>query len=105
VFYPLTGEVIIALRNLLTGREREAEGLRRWLEDAAAVGSLGIAWDLIESAERRRAVEFLGGPTAGLAGDIIELGRSLDDPEAWKRPAYRHAPLGSLARRIIEGRE
>jgi hypothetical protein len=105
VLFPLTGEAIIALRNLLTGREREAEGLRRWLESAAAVGSLGIFWDLFESAERRRPLAFLGGPTAAMVGDVIELGVQADDPEAWKRFTYRHAPLGSVVRRVVEGPE
>ncbi|MCC6710688.1 MAG: hypothetical protein IT492_24260, partial [Gammaproteobacteria bacterium] len=103
VLFPLAGEGVRRLRAFLTGRKRDEEGLMRYLDDAAAVGSLGILWDLIEGSRRRKFVETAAGPSAGMAADVLQtVATKPTDAEAWKKLVYRHAPLGSIGRRIIE---
>jgi hypothetical protein len=104
--FPLAGEAVKSLRDWLTGRERESEGVKRYFENIAAVGALGLLWDLIEGAQRRKLLDTVAGPSAGMAADFgeIALSRPLD-AEAWKKFAYRHAPLGAIGRNVIQGRE
>jgi 2'-5' RNA ligase len=102
--FPLAGEAVKSLRALITGRDREEQGLKRYLDNIAAVGALGLLWDVIEGAQRRKLLDTVAGPSAGMLADVgeIALSRPLDG-EAWKRFAYRHAPLGSIGRRVSEG--
>lgn len=105
--FPLTGEALQALRNLITGREREEDlmSIERWLDNAASVGSLGILWDMVQNAQYGGWFEGVAGPTAGMADDIATtLFTDPADWRRWKRNIYRHAPLGSVLRRaeVIE---
>jgi hypothetical protein len=95
---PALGEGINALRAWLTGREREYESLiEHYLDDIAAVGSLGIFYDLVKSAQYGRLVEAVAGPSVGMVGQASEI--LVQDPtneERWKKWALRQAPFGSL---------
>lgn len=103
LLFPLAGEGVRWLRGLLMGRKRDEEGIARYLDDAAAVGSMGILWDMMEGGRRRKLIETAAGPGAGMAADVIETALTKPtDKEAWKKIAYRHAPLGSIGRRVVE---
>jgi hypothetical protein len=68
--YPLAGEGVLAVRNFLLGRERSDEGLKRYLNDIVAVGSLGLIGDIFEAiSDAWRLPGLLGGPTAD---DVIK---------------------------------
>ena len=64
--FPAAGELVRELRALLSGRERkDLEGLERWADSMAAVGALGVLYDLVEAGDQGRTLEFLTGPTFG----------------------------------------
>jgi len=71
--FPLTGEAISSLRSLITGRERDEEGLMRYFMDIAQVGAAGILAEVIQSGQYRRGTGFLGGPALSEAGEAIDV--------------------------------
>ena len=71
--FPVVGNVIRQVRNIVTGREEESEGFKKYFESIASVGALGIFGDAISSARYGRATEFLVGPTVGEFGEMIEI--------------------------------
>ena len=106
--YPLAGEGVIALKNLLLGRERkETEPWERYLNDLAAAGTLGIVADAFQSTRSAESVgRFLAGPTVS---DAMDLGRALGSKkpaERLKKFAERRTPLieasKSIAGRMLE---
>lgn len=99
--FPLTGEAIRQLRALLTGRELKEEGLARYLEAAASVGSLGILYDMIESGSNRRGSEFLLGPTGGDVARLMDVAAAKNKTKAAGRWLKQRTPLTRVAERLL----
>ncbi|MFH1110977.1 MAG: hypothetical protein V1790_17530 [Planctomycetota bacterium] len=68
--FPITGEAILGLRNLISGRKREDEGLERYWNDIASNGALGVASDFMQSMAwgKERMYEWAAGPSGSEAG-------------------------------------
>lgn len=104
------GELIRLLRNLLTGREDDPEGMERVAKAMASAGALGVMLDATQAMERGKELEWLAGPGADMGINAARLGWTWINPdkdiedkaEATKKFVYRHAPLGSVARGVEE---
>lgn len=104
------GELIRLLRNLLTGKDDDPEGMERVAKAMASAGALGVMLDATQAMERGKELEWLAGPGADMGINAARLGwtwinpdKDLDDKvEATKKFAYRHMPLGSVAKGVEE---
>ena len=110
VAFPLAGELVREIRALLSGRERkDLEGIPRLLDSMAAVGTLGMFYDMVEAGDQGRFLEFLTGPTFS---EVAKLGKNLLDGDKdadeklvrmWKdHVAPRLGPLRRIGQAIEE---
>lgn len=108
--FPLAGELVRELRSLLSGRARkDLEGIPRWLDSMAAVGTLGMFYDMLEAGDQGRMLETLAGPSVS---EIAKLGNNLTDQDKdaeeklvrfWKdHVAPRLGPLRRIGQAIEE---
>jgi hypothetical protein len=94
--YPLAGEGVQAVRNFLLGRERSDEGLKRYINNVFAVGSLGLIGDVFQTAGNPYWTwDFVGGPTASTGMDawnaLVSAAKGNFGPT--KRLALSFSPL------------
>lgn len=75
------GTIVNPIRRLTAGRSPFPEEGESWtsflLDGAFAVGIGGLLFDAIQASERGSIPEFVGGPTVGLAEDVLSAGRGL----------------------------
>jgi len=71
--FPIAGEVIADLRSVANGKKRDSEGLKRYFEDLAQVGAMGILLDTLQAGEYGKGVDFLTGPTVSDAGGLVNI--------------------------------
>ena len=90
--FPLTGEAIADVRSFITGRKRTTKGLERYFENIAQAGSLGMVYELLESAKYGKALEFIVGPTVSEAGQIIDTARRENRARNLTKMAFRRIP-------------
>lgn len=92
--FPVTGVLVNALRNMLTGGGDDDEStIWKWLEGAFQVGAAGVLGDLIEAAVRRRGDDLILGPTFGTIGQTINAAGAKDKAHAFGRLVLRHVPI------------
>lgn len=97
--FPLTGEAVLGLRKLVSGRKREDEGLERYWNDIAANGALGVASDFMQSMAwgKERMYEWAAGPTGSETGttayNLYAGGRAGIKKDDWQ--------MRSLARQVF----
>ena len=89
----VTGEMIAQLRELITGKEREEEGLERVLDNLTLGGGWGIVADVLQ------ATDFQGGLSSYALGpmvsEVLKGGENV-------RAAVEGSP-GPLQRQIVSG--
>ncbi len=95
--FPIAGELVKSLRGLITGRDRKevenfSDLVKRYLDDIAAVGTMGVLGDLLEAGRIQKGTEALVGPTLGELGSALDAAASAD-PRKWARFAYRRIPI------------
>jgi len=100
VFFPLVGDLVRALRDLIKGKDREFEnGFARYAAAFSEVGSFGMIADAIRSAGARRGLEFIAGPSlsdiASVAEDLASDKSAEDKMDALRKYATRRLiPFG-----------
>jgi len=70
--FPMSGEVILDVRSLLTGIKRPTKAWDRYWSNIANAGTFGLWIDFMESAQYRQVAEAIGGPTIGTIADLTE---------------------------------
>lgn len=94
IAFPIAGEIITDLRNLITGKERKEKNLlERYFNNVAAAATLGIFTDLIQAGKFERGVEFVAGPSAGEAGAIINKAAQENRARNLGRLFFQRIPL------------
>ncbi len=102
VVFPMAGEVIQDLRSMITGKKRDSDALKRYFDDMAATGALGVLQDAVSAAAYGRLAEWIVGPTGGEAIETFE--NAVRDAKAdrplseWRKlalakQAFRRIPL------------
>lgn len=101
--FPVTGMVVRAIRNLITGRDDEdKDWLDLWLSGIAALGAAGFLGDLIEASKYPGGVlEWAVGPSISEGAKIADL---ITNP-TWRKALKRVPFLGQiLAERLTPAR-
>ncbi len=101
VIFPLAGEAIADLRALLKGEKRKSEGLKRWFEDIAQTGALGMLQDLMAAGSYGRVAEYVAGPTVGDVAEAVESTAAGIKSGTGKRHDWRFYALSRTAFRRI----
>lgn len=70
--FPMSGEVALDVRSLLTGAKRPTKAWDRYWSNISNAGTFGLWTDFIESAHYRQVAETIGGPTVGTIADLTE---------------------------------
>lgn len=102
IFFPLVGDLVRMLRDLIKGKDREFESaFARYAAAVSEVGSLGIVVDAVRSAGARRGLEFIAGPSfsdlASLAEDLAADKPADEKLESLKKYATRRLiPFGNV---------
>lgn len=91
--FPLAGEAISDLRSWIKGKERKTEGLKRYFEDVAQSGALGVVFDMLQAGGYGKAVEFLAGPTLSDIGEGTNAAAGDNKMRALGRYAFQRVPL------------
>ncbi len=111
VLYPAFGEVAVALRNFLTGYTKaRPEGLKRYLDDLARMGTLGMSTDLsVRMGRYGGAVGWAVGPLGGTVDSTSKaISTTMEGQEfekqrtAWVRALMQHMPYGSMLRQYVD---
>lgn len=104
--FPMTGEVILDLRSLVTQEKRPTKALDRYLDNITSAGAYGLVFDLYQSAKWGRSLEFFAGPTAGLVGEGLDniaqmVGDTTGQPEASIKFMLRRTGFGRVPANIF----
>ena len=67
---PIAGEVIGDISAIIRGKERTTMPAKRYLENIAYIGAIGIVWDLYQSAVYNNLAGSLAGPTIGTVSEV-----------------------------------
>lgn len=70
--FPLTSEVLLDLRSLVTQEKRPTVLLDRYLQDLSMISGFGLITDTMKSAQQGRLAEAVLGPTFGKMADVGE---------------------------------
>jgi hypothetical protein len=97
--YPVSGEVVKGVRNIITDKEREDDGVQRFVNDMLAVGGFGLFSDMVVQARFGRTLGGLAGPTisdmSDLAGNLAQLdGEGLFE-QVRRQPLARAVAFGT----------
>jgi hypothetical protein len=71
---PIIGEMTEDTRSILTFRKRNAKGLERLAENAAAIGAGGMFQDILQQEKMNNLPNFLMGPTASDFSKAVDAG-------------------------------
>lgn len=86
--FPAAGELVRILRNGITGNEQDLDdGIEQYLYDLSQAGTLGILQNAVQSAESKRALEFIAGPAAGDLAHVAEIFGDTDTDSGQKADA------------------
>lgn len=92
--FPLTGEMIKAVRAAIQGRDREEKGIERYFDDMLQVGSLGILGAILEAGQFGRTAGFLLGPAGSDIAELVDaLARAKEKDEAAVKYLARRIPF------------
>ena len=70
--FPMTGEVVLDLRSLVTQEKRPTKALDRYLWNMTSAGSYGILSDMFNSLEHRKTLEAFAGPSIAGGAKLFE---------------------------------
>ena len=71
-FAPIAGELVGDAKSLITGRNRDTNGIVRALENASMIGGIGLASDVFAQAKWGRLESVYLGPTISDMNDLFE---------------------------------
>lgn len=91
--FPLAGEAIADLRAVVTGRKRDTKGLKRYFENIAQVGAMGMLMDTLQAGKYQRGVGSLVGPTLDEAGQLINIAGGENKGKNLAKYATKRLPL------------
>jgi hypothetical protein len=105
--FPVSGELIDDVRSFITGKKRTTSGIKRYFEDIAQSGALGVIDSLLSSGSYGKATEWIAGPTASDAGELVDAGMGPNKMRALGRFVFRRIPLMGpvLYNRVFPPRE
>jgi hypothetical protein len=104
IAFPLAGEAIADIRTLIKGGKIEdrPKGLKRYFDDIAQAGTLGMVQDFAQSASYGRSAEWIAGPTVGEVAETAEnIARGVAAGTREKDPTWNFRALGRQAFRRV----